>query len=328
MRFASSRRRILEILPWTAIPVVAGCSQAIDPKVPEPIRSYVDPEFGRPYLLYRPSSYNAERAWPLVVACAASFPDSPNRQIRAWDQFAESPGFLVLAPELGGKSKSDSSPASKHLERQRNDESQILAALQHVRGAHSISEDRIFIHGSGAGAAAALRTGLLHPELFRAVTLTDPRFDEAFLTDAGGGIDPYQPVQVCYKGSDAVTGKDGGRCVEWLRAHGADVRDDSIGPRRSGDLSKSLAFLEDICRRPWVRIRAFPQPNAASLDFQFKLQCSFVPKAFRWEFGDGDTSPVAQPIHRYAAPGTYVVSVAVDEPGGKTQARTLRLRVQ
>jgi hypothetical protein len=36
----------------------------------------------------------------------------------------------------------------------------------------------------------------------------------------------------------------------------------------------------------------------------------------RWDFGDGETSTEANPVHRYARPGQYVVILDVDGPGG------------
>ena len=56
-----------------------GCSQLIDPNVPAPLRDLVEPVLGREYLLYRPSHYDREYDWPLIVVCHTSFPDSPNR---------------------------------------------------------------------------------------------------------------------------------------------------------------------------------------------------------------------------------------------------------
>jgi hypothetical protein len=40
------------------------------------------------------------------------------------------------------------------------------------------------------------------------------------------------------------------------------------------------------------------------------------PNAWRWDFGDGQTSTDQNPVHRYAQPGKYVVVLDVDGPGG------------
>src|SRR3990172_2443966 len=99
---------------------LTGCSEYTDPNVPEPIRPFVEPQFGGEYLLYRPSSYDRNKAWPLIVVCHSSFPDSPNRRIRAWTQLAESHGFLLVAPRLTGEKKSWLRDANKENKRQRD----------------------------------------------------------------------------------------------------------------------------------------------------------------------------------------------------------------
>jgi len=41
--------------------------------------------------------------------------------------------------------------------------------------------------------------------------------------------------------------------------------------------------------------------------------------AWRWDFGDGETSTEQHPVHRYAKPGKYVVILDVDGPGGHSR---------
>jgi len=38
---------------------------------------------------------------------------------------------------------------------------------------------------------------------------------------------------------------------------------------------------------------------------------------FLWEFGDGNSSTLVEPIHTYSKPGTYVVKLTADGPGGR-----------
>ncbi len=306
--------------------VSTGCSQYIDPNVPEPIRPYVEPEFGREYLVYRPSSYSKDYAWPLIVICHSAFPDSPNRRIRAWTRLAEDHGFVVAAPKLEGNRKSWAPKAARQISLQRDDEKRILAAIRHIRAAHNISEDRIFIHGFSGGAHVALHTGLRHPEVFRAIALSQPGFEEAHLADAAGAIDFHQPVFVHYSVADAVMRKHARRCVEWLRSQGAKLTENPHGPGRDDDTERSVRFFEEVLRtQPWIHIRALPARGGNPLEIQFKLRRSCEPTQYRWEFGDGDESPLAEPVHAYAAPGTYRVTVTVDTPSGGEQQRRVRL---
>jgi predicted esterase len=305
-----------------------ACSQYHDPNVPELIRPVIEPEQGRQYLLYRPSSYDSRRRWPLVVVCHGSSPDSPNRQIRDWTQLAEEFGFLVLAPRLESTRSIFPPGPEKQLPRQRADEEQILAAIRHVRAGHSISEDRILIHGFAGGAYAALPVGLRHPELFRAISLAQPKFKEEYLADVAEPIDRFQPIYLSYSLSDTLTGKHARRCKDWLHEHGANLREDASSKRRQADCRRAVEFLENVIRRePWIQIRAFPADGDNPLELKFKLRASFTPKRYLWTFGDGDESPVAQPKHVYAAPGTYRVSVTVEGPKGYPHKRTVTLKV-
>jgi pimeloyl-ACP methyl ester carboxylesterase len=316
------------ILCATIMALSTGCSQYIDPNVPEQIRPFVEPEHGRDYLLYRPSNYDRERAWPLIIVCHTSFPDSPNKQIRAWTELAESRGFLVAAPKLRATSKSSRPKAAARIRLLRQDEDHILATIQHIRAGHTVSDDRVFIHGWAGGAHAALHAGLRHPELFRAISLIGPKFKSGYLVDVGNGIDHYQPIFVNYSVSEALAGKQGSRCVDWLRSRGANLHEDPAGLARKTDTAGVVDFLEDVIRKDaWIRIGAFPTGENNPLEVHFKLRCSYTPLGYRWEFGDGDESTIARPIHVYAAPGTYRVAVTTRGPNGREDHRTLDLKV-
>ena len=277
---------------------VGACSQYIDPNVPEPIRPFVAPESGGEYLLYRPSNYDRRQSWPLVVVCHGSFPDSPIRQIREWTQHAEENGFLVVAPKLIGSRSWLPRATAERIVQEGSNKQRVLAAVRHVRAGHNVSEDRIFIHGWSDGGGAALRAGLDHPALFRAITLLAPKFDSAGVRALGDGIDPYQPIYLRYDVGDALTGRNAQRCAEWLRSHRAKLSVDSRGSANRSSTMSAVEFLRSVIRtEPWIQIRAVPAPEEGPLAIRFKLRCSGVPAHLFWEFGDGDTSSVAEPIH-------------------------------
>jgi predicted esterase len=304
-----------------------GCSQYIDPNVPEPIRPFVEPELGGKYLLYRPSAYDRGKSWPLIVVCHSSPFDSPNERIRAWTQLAESHGFLVVAPKLKGTARHGVRRVAGQIALQREDEERILAAVRNVGAGHSISEDRIFIHGWSGGALAALYTGLRHPDLFRAIALSQPGFKEGFLADADAAIDVSQPVSVGYSFVDVVTGKDARKCVEWLQTHGVNA-EVSTGPVRPSDARRPVQFFEEVIRKvPWLHIRAYPVPGGDPLEVQFKLRCTEPPSTYHWDFGDGEESVVAEPVHRYKNPGTYRITLAVEQSAGRMHHRAINLKL-
>jgi pimeloyl-ACP methyl ester carboxylesterase len=327
-RIAPPARRVPYcLLVGMAVPLLTllACSSYIDPHVPEPIRPFADPVLARKYLLYRPSEYDVDHNWPLVVVCHGSWPDSPVHRLRQWTQLAEEKGFLVIAPQLeatgGGGGASQISKLKK-------DEMHILAAVGHVRGAHSISPDRIFIQGRSGGAHDALFTGLNNPDVFRAIALVRPEFDSACMTEATGVLDHYQPILILDDSGGPFAGKDARRATEWLQEQAANVSRLKGKPSGGGAARAVVEFFERVLRRqPWIRIHAFPFSPEDPLQIQFKTQRSFQPIRFLWSFGDGDESPVASPVHQYAAPGTYRVSLKVWDESGQQYVRRAEVEV-
>jgi PKD repeat protein len=49
--------------------------------------------------------------------------------------------------------------------------------------------------------------------------------------------------------------------------------------------------------------------------------------AWSWQFGDGNGSDQANPLHAYAAPGTYTVTLAVTDNGGATAQTSTEIEV-
>ena len=201
-----------------------------------------------------------------------------------------------------------------------------MSALQHVLAGHTVSPDRIFIHGAGGGAHAALRTGFTHPETFRAVSLFKPKFDSKYLTDIARFIDPWQPVFVRYDIADSIKGGHGARSVEWLRFRSTHVSEDKTGFARQRVGLGATQFYEDVLRTiPRIIIRAAPGDDP--LEARLSLDASTEPRTYQWDFGDGESSPVARPIHRYAAAGTYRLALTITAPDGESHSRTVQIRI-
>ncbi|HNQ23767.1 MAG TPA: PKD domain-containing protein [Phycisphaerae bacterium] len=306
----------------------AGCSLPGQSRLRESIQTIKEPELGGEYLLYRPSLYDSAQDWPVFVVCAGGVSDSPRKQMSAWAPVGESKGVLVIAPRLESTGWSLRRNADRQRELLRADEERILAAVRNVQAGQHVSEDRIFIYGWGGGAPAALHTGLRHPEVFRAVAVAQPAYDEAALAGAAACLDPYQPVFVHYRATDVLYGKDGQRCADWLTDRSPVVTTDSFGPLQWDKCDGVVDFFEEVLRtRPLVRIGVSTPDPADPQTVQFKVRCSHEPRRFRWEFGDGSTSPVAEPRYRYSSAGTYVVRVTVDGPRGQTLHRAVELTI-
>lgn len=312
-----------------AMLLLAGCQSYVDPSVPVAIRPVVEPEFQQQYLLYRPSNYDRNMAWPLMVVCAAGFPDSPDQQIRDWTQLAERNGFLAVAPQVRGNRPGMFTNAADASAALLEDERRILATIRHVQAAYTISDDRIFIYGWAAGAQPAIYTGLRHPELFRAVAVFQPKIGAEALAEARRSVDSHQAVLVYTNATDAIWGHPSGECVTWLRNAGSDVTEDPTGPARRTDGARAVDFFDRVIRsRPWIHIVATPTSPTQSSEFRFQLRASSAPVGLRWRFGDGGEASVAEPVHAYAKPGTYRVEVELRDAQGKTHERTTEITVR
>lgn len=318
----------LPLLPLVLLALVTGCPQYRDPRVPEPILRRTEPVSGEGYLIYTPSTYDAELAHPLIVVCHGTPPwDTPIRQIRDWVRLAEEKGFIVAAPELEGTRAEAFLSAEKQIRRQEHDESVILNTVRSIRGSHNISDTRIFLAGWSAGGYAVLYTGLKHPGIFRAIAVLQGNFDPVYVAPVAEEIDPHQSVFVLYSPADVLTGSAGKACVEWLLEHGARVYDERTSGAHRGHPGEACNFFERVVRTmPWLRIRAI-QSADEPLTVRFGIRASFEPESFAWSFGDSTTSPIARPTHTYRRGGTYRVSLTARTPQGAAVRRTVEVTV-
>ncbi len=287
---------------------LSGCS-LLKPEPVGAVRALAEPDDGRTYQLYEPSSYQADRDWPLLVVCHAAPWQSAKGAILDWATLAEDRGLLVLAPEL--ESTADWPPALQtQLQAQQRDEQHILKSLHHVRGAYHIADDQVSIIGTTSGCREALFVGLRHPEVFRCVVLLQPRFDVRHVTSVKEFIDPYQRILVLKRQGD-LRGEQTDACLTWLWEQHLTVEE-----RRSSaavDRYPEIAydFLRATARRhPWVRVQAYA--TASPMRFKFAVHSSF-PDVYKyeWDFGDGSSDVIAAPEHEYRDAGEYQVTVNV-----------------
>lgn len=326
-----ARRNPVKLLGWYGLTLMllSGCPPYQDPSVPGEVLRDLEPERQNPYYVYVPSNYDAQYKWPLIVLCHGTRPwDTAQRQMADWVRLAEEKGFVVAAPELAGTSAIPEPAAEEQIVRQRADERTILSTVQAIRGAYSISPDRIFLTGWSAGNFAVLYTGLRNPETFRALAVMQGNFVSAYLTDLSGKTDPHQPVAVVYSPTDPLLGKGPEMCLEWLDGQNADVVEVEVSGGHRNHPRLTQEFFERVIRQmPWLILRSYPAPEANPLAVQFKTTSSFEPTSFSWSFGDGEESPVAEPVHQFAAPGTYRVTLSVTITMKKRLDREMTLTV-
>ncbi|MHC5109065.1 MAG: PKD domain-containing protein [Planctomycetota bacterium] len=321
------------LLPAGLLPVgllivwAGGCGPLLGSLMTPP-REGVEWNREREFSYYVPTNYDRELAWPLVIVCHGGFPDSAKSHIQYWTEEAETKGFIVAAPRLDSPGKFGQGMSGDHLERVRSDEQRILATIQSLRGAYNVSEDRIFLHGWSAGAPVAMHTGLKFPEVFRAVSILQPKFDSTYMADIQHRIDRGQPIYVDYSGVDSLTGDNARKCLDWLYEKHANVQEHSLGPARAASTSRCVSFYESIIRRStWMHVRAFPASDNNPLAVRFQVKTTESPVRYKWKFGDGDESPVAEPLHVFPAQGTYRVTVTIYTEAGRRGSRIVNVEV-
>ena len=58
------------------------------------------------------------------------------------------------------------------------------------------------------------------------------------------------------------------------------------------------------------------------VEFEGRVHGGFAPYSYEWDFGDGETSTSAYPVHSYKSVGSYTVSLEVTDDKGNTDTRT------
>lgn len=99
------------------------------------------------------------------------------------------------------------------------------------------------------------------------------------------------------------------------------------GPMHRPGLPRALLPL-----LPTAVANAFAENVAPNASVEFSSRGSFHPLSweslsFLWDFGDGSTSSIENPIHAYSAPGTYIAVLRVMDSRGFVDADTVVVRV-
>ncbi len=74
--------------------------------------------------------------------------------------------------------------------------------------------------------------------------------------------------------------------------------------------------LETLNAAPSAAFNASPTTGAAPLSVSFINQSSGNISDYHWDFGDGATSSLQNPVHTYSSSGTYSIFLVVSGPGG------------
>ena len=158
------------------------------------------------FALYVPESYDASRAWPLVVALHGGSGNGRDF-LWTWVREARSRGYLLLAPSSAGPTWDESDDRGL---------GEILAWL-HRR--YRLARERVLLTGLSDGATFALVFGLAHPEVYRALAPCCGVFHPVGLDNGNlerardvpiylvhGAQDFLFPVQYAHMTRDILTG--------------------------------------------------------------------------------------------------------------------------
>jgi hypothetical protein len=263
----------------------------------------------------------------VLVACHGTRPwDTAQGQLDQWKGWAEQKGFILVAPELVGTAADLGHDPAEQIARQKRDEEAILSIVRSVSASRTVDATEVFLTGWSAGCYAVLFTGLRHPEVFRALSLSQGNFDPEFFEPCEPFLDRYQPIQVIYGTTDALK-QDSLDCVEWLHSKGLDP----IVLGRPGfhrrDPEPVFDFFAQVLRHsPYIRVLTrFDADDPMKVTFSVKS--SFEPVKAIWDFGDDSGAKDLSPTHTYAEPGLYVARVAVWNPRDKRHVRSVRIQV-
>ena len=109
------------------------------------------------YYLFKPSSYDRAKTYPLIIAFHEST-GRGNLMIDRFQQQAEKKDYLVACPN---------SHESKHWSYSEKDD--VFRMIDDIKATYSLDSSNIFLTGFSAGALFTYYLGLNYPEKFRAI---------------------------------------------------------------------------------------------------------------------------------------------------------------
>ncbi|MCK4602485.1 MAG: prolyl oligopeptidase family serine peptidase [Phycisphaerae bacterium] len=213
----------LLMLPLLAATV--GCPVFPADTPVEPLKK-VETVTGRPYWLYVPSYYSADRNWPLVVTLHGTHGfDSSSAQIKEWKGLAEEHGLIVVAPTL--RCVQGILPVIRGAweEDLQTDERTVLAVIDEMSSQYKIDPEAILLTGFSAGGYPLYYIGLRNPTRFNMLIARSCNsdlglFEGLDLTDDARKL----PIMIFWGKDDPGIQKHCWQAYRWLRNHDCNAR--------------------------------------------------------------------------------------------------------
>ncbi len=142
-----------------------------------------------------------------------------------------------------------------------------------------------------------------------------------FSSTVSGGLGPY---------TYAWTFGDGGSSSQANPSHAYQtagaytatlVVSDSQGTQKSS--TAAVTVIAPLAATAAADVTSGTIPFTVS--FTASASGGAAPYAYAWNFGDGGTSNLQNPIHTYQVAGTYTVTLTVTDAGGRTSTKTLQV---
>jgi len=154
-----------------------------DPKLPkelviEPVaevRIYYTQTYGkeRPFGVYVPKTYRHDTPMPLVVSAHGSNQDG-NTEIRAWAEYAEKYGFLVVCPTYWVTTPQHKAGALGFVIS--TDEKMLVEILHRVFASLNVDRELVMHTGFSGGGLPTTMIAMRHPEVFTSLCYRSPNF--------------------------------------------------------------------------------------------------------------------------------------------------------
>jgi hypothetical protein len=131
-------------------------------KVKKPVAREVERNSGKArYYLQLPPEYHHQRRYPVLLVLHSA-DESAKEMLKRWSALAAEHGYILAAPEWGGKLNSEYGYTEEEHAR-------VLNTLYDLRRHFQVDSDRVFLFGFEEGGNMAYDLGLAHPDQFAGV---------------------------------------------------------------------------------------------------------------------------------------------------------------
>lgn len=173
-----------------AVQAVICALAATAAAVPTGRQTCVEAVTGRRYILYVPTDYDEQRAYPLVISSHGTAQNGdtemdatgPNsccdRGTPTWPTLAEANDVIVACPDMtGAYGNPDNQLAAGQLDQLATDDNAVMRIISEIQGTYNVDVHRMLMTGFSGGGHVAHYVGLRHPGVFRALSARHGNFN-------------------------------------------------------------------------------------------------------------------------------------------------------